>query len=316
MVKCLECGFESTRLQWTHFKFNCTGKFKNGKEYMLAYPGAKVVDPYLAKSTAITLENLTKKYGAIDGNQRWQEYRSKQAHSNSYEYKKEKFGWSKEQFKEYNSSRSQTLEKMILRHGETEGIAKWELYCARQAYTNTKNYFIEKYGLDKGTGKYIAINKKKSVNSPALLSEKLNISLDQATEIILSRQKQFFTSNLEQEFISAIEQQIGTLDNTTKNKPFGKWSSLLNTYVIYDIRHKKCIIEFNGDYWHANPNIYKDDTIIRGKKAVDIRHKDMLKLKTVQDLGYKTLVVWESDFKNHKDSTIKQVCEWILREQK
>jgi hypothetical protein len=316
MVKCLECGFESTRLQWTHFKFNCTGKFKNGKEYMLAYPGAKVVDPYLAKSTAITLENLTKKYGAIDGNQRWQEYRLKQAYSNSYEYKKEKFGWSQEQFKEYNSSRSHTLEKMILRHGETEGIAKWELYCARQAYTNTKNYFIEKYGLDKGTGKYIAINKKKSVNSPALLSEKLNISLDQATEIILSRQKQFFTSNLEQEFISAIEQQIGTLDNTTKNKPFGKWSSLLNTYVIYDIRHKKCIIEFNGDYWHANPNIYKDDTIIRGKKAVDIRHKDMLKLKTVQDLGYKTLVVWESDFKNHKDSTIKQVCEWILREQK
>ena len=316
MVKCLECGFETSRLQWTHFKFNCTGKFKNGKEYMLAYPGSKVVDSVLAKSTAITLENLTKKYGAIDGSLRWEEYRSKQAHSNSYEYKKEKFGWSKEQFEEYNSSRSQTLEKMILRHGETEGIAKWELYCSRQAYTNTKNYFIEKYGLDKGTEKYIATSKKKSVNNPVLLSEKLNISLDQATEIILSRQKQFFTSNIEQEFISAIEQQIGLLDHTTKNKPFGKWSSLLNTYVIYDIKHKNCIIEFNGDYWHANPNIYKDDAIIRGKTAIDIRHRDLLKLKTAQDLGYNTLVIWESDFKNHKDSTIKQVCEWILKEQK
>ena len=29
MVKCLECGFESSRLQWTHFKYNCTGRFAN-----------------------------------------------------------------------------------------------------------------------------------------------------------------------------------------------------------------------------------------------------------------------------------------------
>ena len=33
MIKCLECGFESSRLQWTHFKFNCTGRFNNGTEY-------------------------------------------------------------------------------------------------------------------------------------------------------------------------------------------------------------------------------------------------------------------------------------------
>ena len=90
MIKCLECGFESSRLQWTHFKFNCTGRFNNGTEYKKYYPNAKVVDKDLAKKTAITLDNLIKKYGDIDGVSRWESYKHKQAESNSLEYKKEK----------------------------------------------------------------------------------------------------------------------------------------------------------------------------------------------------------------------------------
>jgi len=129
----------------------------------------------------------------------------------------------------------------------------------------------------------------------------------------MSRQKQFFTSNIEQEFISAIENKIGDLDHTTRN-PFGKWSPLLDTYVIYDIKHHDCIIEFNGDYWHANPKIYKDTTIIRGKLATDIQQRDMLKLKTAQDLGFRTLVVWESEYKQNKELIIQKVCKWLLNE--
>ena len=34
MPTCKECGFTASRLQWTHFKFNCTGKFNNGKEFI------------------------------------------------------------------------------------------------------------------------------------------------------------------------------------------------------------------------------------------------------------------------------------------
>jgi beta-mannanase len=49
MPKCLECGVEAQRLQWTHFKYKCTGKFKNGKEYQAAYPGSKVVDEELSQ---------------------------------------------------------------------------------------------------------------------------------------------------------------------------------------------------------------------------------------------------------------------------
>ena len=314
MIKCLECGFESSRLQWTHFKFNCTGRFNNGTEYKKYYPNAKVVDKDLAKKTAITLDNLIKKYGDIDGVSRWESYKHKQAESNSLEYKKEKHGWTDNQFKEYNNSRSQTLEKMISRHGETEGILKWESYCSRQYYTNTKLYFINQYGEDVGTKRYIEINKKKSVGNPKVLAEKLNISLSEAVDIIISRQKNFFRSNLEKEFIQLLEEKMGPLEHTSFKNPFGKWSDDLKTYVVYDVKHKNRIIEFNGDYWHANPKIYREDAMIRNKKAVDIWERDMLKLKTVEDLGFFTLVVWESDFNFNKVKKVEEVIEWISKD--
>lgn len=318
MVKCLECGAEERRLQWTHFKFKCTGRFQNGKEYMAAYPGAKVVDPELAASTAVTLNNLIKKYGEDEGKIRWDQYKQKQAYSNSYEYKNKKHGWTLEEFNQYNSSRAITIENMIQKHGEEVGVNLWEKYCERQAYTNTLNYFVEKYGTDLGKQKYIEVNRKKGVNNPEFLSEQLGVSLDEAVDIILSRQRSgIYSSNLELEFVDCLEQEIKTsFEYSNKTKPFGKWSIYLNTYVVYDIKHLDCIIEFNGDYWHANPKMFLPEVTIRGTKAKDIWNRDQLKLQTARDLGYRVLTVWESDFKNNKEETLKQVAKWILQEQK
>jgi G:T-mismatch repair DNA endonuclease (very short patch repair protein) len=49
--------------------------------------------------------------------------------------------------------------------------------------------------------------------------------------------------------------------------------------------------------------------------AIDIRARDMLKLKTASDLGFSVLTVWEDEFKASKIDTIKKVKEWILQEQ-
>lgn len=316
MVKCLECGFEGPRLQWTHFKYKCTGRFANGREYMLAHPGAKVVSEDLAKTTAVTLSNLIKKYGEVDGTARWESYREKQSYTNSFEYKRSKYGWSESDFAKYNSSRSQTLSKMIERHGESTGAAMWEKYCLRQAYTNTKDYFISKYGVDDGTKKYLEINRKKLLpHNPELLAEHLSISIDDAASIIISRQKNFFISKLEKEFTTLLSNVIGPLECTSDKNPFGKWSPLLNTYVVFDIKHKNCIIEFNGNYWHANPKIYKDTAPIRGVTANDIWRRDQLKMQTVKNLGFSVLTVWEDEFTADKIGTIERVKTWILQNQ-
>jgi hypothetical protein len=316
MIKCLECGFETERLQWTHFKYKCPGKFKSINEYKTAYPDAVLVDPILAKKSSITLDNFINKYGEIDGKVRWNRYREKQAYTNSYEYKKEKYGWTKEQYDDYNSSRAQTLEKMIKRYGEDEGAIKWMNYCERQRYTNTLSYFKEKYGNELGLSKFRQVNKQKgNANNPRVIAERLEITVEEAIEIILSRNNytgKTWGSTLEQEFVNSLEKQLGfSLEYTTFTKPYGIWSELLNTYVIYDIKHKNCIIEFNGDYWHANPKIYKDEAVIRGTQATSIRQKDMLKLRTATNKGFITYTVWESDYKENKEKTLKEVCKWM-----
>jgi hypothetical protein len=311
----MECGFETNRLQWTHFKFNCSGKFSNSKEYRLAYPTALLVSREVANSTGVTKIKMIEKYGQIDGIARWEQYRNKQAKSNSFEYKRDKYGWTREQFNEFNSSRAQTLEKMIARYGEKQGIYNWAEYCERQAYTNTKEYFIKKYGEEQGNSKYLEVNKRKSdCNSPIEIAAKLNISVDEAVQIILARNK--FTgllwgSNLEREFTEMLEIEIGPLEYSTFTKPYGKWSDALGSYVIFDIKHKDCVIEFNGDYWHANPKIYKDTAMIRGKTAEQIQQRDRLKIQTAVEVGLRVLTVWETDFKVNKQNTIRKVVEWM-----
>ena len=94
------------------------------------------------KSISITLNKFIEKYGEVEGKKRWDSYREKQRITNTYEYKKEKYGMTKEEFITYNKSRACTLENLIKRHGKKEGQDIWDEYVFRQAYTTTREYFI------------------------------------------------------------------------------------------------------------------------------------------------------------------------------
>ena len=54
---------------------------------------------------AITLENMIRKYGDVEGEIRWEQYKDKQAYTNSYEYKQEKYGWTYDEWCAYNKRR-------------------------------------------------------------------------------------------------------------------------------------------------------------------------------------------------------------------
>lgn len=317
MIKCMECGKMVNRIQWTHLRYKCTGRFKTCEEYITFYPDATTVDESIAKKTSLTLENMISKYGSEEGKKRWNSYREKQAYSNSFDYKSKKYGWSKEKFDEFNSSRAITLEKCIQRYGEKEGLERWHSYCEKQAYTNTKEYFVVKYGKEDGIKKFIEYNKQKGKsNSAVYYSELFDISLDEAVQLIINRQNIKYGSVLEKEFTTLLEQKMGPLEHTSFNNPYGRWSNELNSYVIYDIKHGDCIVEFNGDYWHCNPKLYESTDTVRGKTAQDIWNKDKIKIETALKVGLRVLVVWESEFKKDKNLTIERVMAWMLCGQK
>lgn len=75
----------------------------------------------------------------------------------------------------------------------------------------------------------------------------------------------------------------------------------------------KKIIEFYGDYWHANPNKFKATDIIKKITAEKIWEKDHKKIKSLENNGYTVLIIWESDYKKDKQETINKCIHFLTQ---
>lgn len=316
MPKCLECGFESSRLQWTHFRYKCTGRFNNGSEYKKVYPDALLVDEDLAKRTAVTLENLIKKYGEYEGKQKWDQYRKKQANSNTFDYKLEKHGWTKTQFDQYNKSRAITLTNLIKKYGEDEGLERYEAYCKRQQYTTSIEHFIEKYGEDEGQKKwYQFYNDRAKSNDISFIMEKYDITFNEAEKLLSERyQRPSFISTKEKKFVDHFSSTISKNVYAYNNRQFCIWSEELSTPLFYDITstERKKIIEYNGDYWHCNPSRYNSDFYHKQSKctATEIWKRDALKIDAAKNRGFEVFTIWETEYDANPDQVIENILKW------
>jgi hypothetical protein len=215
---------------------------------------------------------------------------------------------SKAKWQKFNKSRAITIDNLVKKYGEDIGLQKWEEYCEKQKITKSKEYVVGKYGINKWKD---ICAKKAQAHNPLYISEREGITLEEALNKITARRGTAYTSKLEFDFIKMLEINFGPLDHTTYNKPFGKWDHENNQYVIYDIKHKNCIIEFNGDYWHANPKFYSEKDLIRNQPAYKIWQKDEHKKHLAEKFNLSVYTVWESDYLENKLETIKKVIEWI-----
>lgn len=247
---------------------------------------------------AITENNLIKKWGDDIGREKWLSYCRRQAISNTFEYKKEKYGWTEDEFKDYNKSRSVTLSNLINRHGEQEGLLIWTKYCDRQKYTTSLEYFIEKYGLEDGTNKYDELcNKRMFKFGYSKISQDL---FNELSKRLNNFTLKYATNNSEQSF-----------DFIGRNKSF-------KFYLDFYIKELNLGIEFNGDKWHANPDIYKENDIplpFRNLSAQGIWNKDKVKNDYLHTKLNKLIIIWEYDLnKNGIDKTVSDILSIIDEE--
>jgi hypothetical protein len=264
---------------------------------------------------AITLENMIKKYGEIDGKLRFDDYRNKQAFSNSYEYKSKKYGWSKQKFENFNKSRAITLENMIKKYGEIDGKLRFDDYRKRQSYTNTLEYFVEKYGYNKGKQEYDRICSEKSIT----LDNMIRIY---GPEIGPTKYEAFITSTSQIKGYSKISQELfWEIEN--KITDYSYFAEKNNEFAF--VHHNGCylfnfviptnkkIIEFNGDYWHANPAIYESSWVNKNSNltAEEIWKYDRDKNRFAENMGYSVFVVWENDYRKNKDEIINKCLEFL-----
>lgn len=89
-----------------------------------------------------------------------------------------------------------------------------------------------------------------------------------------------------------------------------------NTGYSYDFCYNNKIIEFQGDYWHCNPKIYKEDYFNKVIKmsAKEIWNKDAAKKRIAEKNNYSVLYVWESDYKADPTKELIKCIKFLKNE--
>jgi G:T-mismatch repair DNA endonuclease (very short patch repair protein) len=94
--------------------------------------------------------------------------------------------------------------------------------------------------------------------------------------------------------------ELSLLKMVSKQYPDAIGSYNVDRYICdIFIPSLNLIIEFNGDYWHCNPNKYDKDYyhIIKQKKSKDIWEEDRIRVDNIKKNGYNLEVIWECDLK-------------------
>ena len=85
-------------------------------------------------------------------------------------------------------------------------------------------------------------------------------------------------------------------------------------FRAYDFAFGKVILELNGDFFHANPKIYKAEDIITIRHvphtAQSIWNDDEVKRRLAESRGYQVVYLWECDMKKMSD---EELFNWIKK---
>lgn len=278
------------------------------------------------KGTAVTKKKLILKYGERLGTIRWDSYCQKQSITNTFEFKHEKYGWTKEQFEEYNKSRAVTKKLCVERHGSERGLQIWESYRNKQKHAGCSlAYFQEKYGKEDGFQKYKDVNKKKAITLENLVG-KYGEELGKQKYLARIRTHSVYYSKVSQRLFWRIYGRISEDDKLCCQ--FGEkggefWICTEDGYRFFDfvIPSIKFCIEFNGDIYHANPKLYGSADIARGRPgfcrvAQDLWDRDKIKNAALSALGYEILIVWEKDFAECDDLVVERCVDAYKKRKK
>ena len=271
-----------------------------------------------SKFDTASLESFIRRHGEEQGKLKYEEYRQRQAYTCSKEYMINEKGMTEDDWKNYNLSRACTKENFIKRYGKDLGELKWKQYCDNEAYAGCAlEYFVDHYGKDIGRAKYLDLCARKALVLENFIN-KYGVELGKEKFNALKNKSY---SDISQALFIKIDYQLGEFSKDSKYATKNA-EEVINLF-FEDGTCKTCrpdyklntkIIEFNGDFWHANPLYYKSGEIIytNGKHLVDdIWNADKIRKDALERLGYKVMVVWERDYYNNPDKSIEECVAFL-----
>lgn len=170
---------------------------------------------------------------------------------------------------------------------------------------------------DKSSDDLYKINKSRGRTKTQLIEKYGQIYVD---ELSINRGKgrrnSFFRrySKISKLFFDDLQSKYDNRLTYGEKEQWIRYNSNKGFYVDCIINNK--IIEFNGDFYHANPEIYESTSEIviaknNIKLAKDLWNKDEFKIKKLESLGYEILIIWEKEVNENRDEIINKCIKFL-----
>jgi len=282
----------------------------------------------LSKDDAVKLMNKRSKNRGI----KIKESLNKELEKNSNFYKEKshqtKEYWIKRGFNEKDAiNKSKDIMDMI--HEKT-----WEKRKKHPELYDNVNTTQLKYWIDKGYNENESIEKRKERQSTFTLEKciekygeinglkkwnnrQINWKKSMKKSLIENGNYKKDFSNVEKDLINNLLLSLPYINENNHysymNKQFFIYDKKEKSFNSYDFVYKNKIIEFNGDYWHCNPKIYKSDFLNLRKQmyAYEIWNYDKIKIYKAKNEGYEVLIIWENEYKQNKEKVIQQCINFL-----
>lgn len=282
------------------------------------------------KFDTASINSFVRRYGEVEGHKRYNEYVKLQAKAGcSLDYFIEKYGekLGTQKYEELCESKGVSKKNCIEKYGKNIGTKFFKDYCKKQVKAgNTIDYYVEKYGKVEGTKRYHIVCSQKSLSLHNFERKYGEVEGLKQYRAYISKNS-VGVSQVSQELFKKIDDALGDFANDSffylknyeqevviKSTDDGETKIAKLDYALNDK-----VIEFNGDYWHANPALYSaDDMILRsgGKRELvkDIWDREAKRTTALVKQGFKVHVVWESDYREDPEKVVAECVNFLRGE--
>lgn len=187
---------------------------------------------------------------------------------------------------------------------------------------NQKQYWINKGHTEEES--ILKVKERNNVNTLEKYIERADGDVELGTERWLDRNERWLASmknsrmyngysSVSESLFSQVNAQFGDLLYGKDEKQIRCATKNFRVDCFSPSNGK--IIEFYGDYWHANPVMYEVGTVIKvtGVLVEERWRLDSERVKMLNEKGHEVLIVWESEYMKDEQAVIQRCIDFLKK---
>lgn len=188
------------------------------------------------------------------------------------------------------------------------------------------DYWIVKHGMTKEEAKQ-KVRERQQTNSLERFIQRANGDEEEGRKNWLQRQEKWLNSLEERGWYgnhSEVSQKLFRSIEELTDIPIRYGDNEITLRVGDRYCKPDCIaqstrkiIEFFGDYWHANPEMYQADQAVRRLDeggfitAKEIWKKDLARIELLEQHDYVVRIVWENEYTENPSETVSDCVKFL-----